>query len=236
MKMKNKMQVPLFVFLMAASFLMPQTSFAENQTQVPRDNKEAINTLNDLIEVAKNGQEGYRTAAEGISDAGLRSKFISLSNERAGFVKELQEQVRSLGGDPEKNSSVTGAMHRGWINLKAAVSKKDEGAIIAECKRGDEDAVKSYEEALKKEELGADVRSLVEKQASQVRSDYDNLLQMERDDKVNKAKEDVQDDLDKAYDKAADAEEKADEHVDKAADKAQDTLEKERNDIREDAN
>lgn len=39
---------------------------------------------------------------------------------------------------------------RGWINLKAAVTGTDGAAIITECERGDEVAVKHYEDALEK--------------------------------------------------------------------------------------
>jgi uncharacterized protein (TIGR02284 family) len=70
--------------------------------------------------------------------------------------------VRRLGGDPERTGSVAAAVHRGWINLKSAVTGKDDAAILTECERGEELAVKSFEDALDKD-LPADVRALVDR-------------------------------------------------------------------------
>jgi uncharacterized protein (TIGR02284 family) len=75
----------------------------------------------------------------------------------------LKAEVRRLGGDPDKSGTVGGAIHRGWINLKAAVTGKNEEAIINECERGEEHAAHVYEDALKKD-LPMDTRSIVERQ------------------------------------------------------------------------
>ncbi|MGH8575498.1 MAG: DUF2383 domain-containing protein [Gammaproteobacteria bacterium] len=35
----------------------------------------------------------------------------------------MQEQVRLLGGDPDKRSSVAGTLHRAWVDIKAAIPR-----------------------------------------------------------------------------------------------------------------
>lgn len=54
-------------------------------------------------------------------------------------------------------------MARGWIDLKAAVTGQNDAAIITECERGEQVAVRNYEEA-RKHELPSDVRTIVERQ------------------------------------------------------------------------
>src|SRR5918911_5770041 len=127
------------------------------------DNDRVISTLNDLIETCKDGQEGFRQAAEGVKHGELKTLFHTYSQQRAQFAGELQGEVRRLGGDPERTGSVAASLHRGWINLKSAVTGKDDAAIITECERGEQVAVKNYEDALKKD-LPGDVRALVERQ------------------------------------------------------------------------
>ena len=75
-------------------------------------NKEAISVLNDLIETSKDGQEGFKTCAEDIKHPELKSLFMQRSADCATAASELQAQVRSLGGDPETSTSVSGDMHR----------------------------------------------------------------------------------------------------------------------------
>src|SRR5688572_380431 len=112
------------------------------------NDKNAIAVLNELIEVCKDGENGFRVAAEGAKNSDLRSLFISYSAQRAAFAAELQREVERLGGKPEKSGSVAGAAHRGWIHLKEAVTGADEAAIISECERGEDAAKAAYEKAL----------------------------------------------------------------------------------------
>ena len=143
------------------------------------DNDNVISTLNNLIETCKDAQEGFRQAAEGVKNSELKTLFHAYSTQRAQFAGELQNEVRRLGGDPEKSSSTLGALHRGWINLKAAVTGEDEGAIISECERGEDAAVRNYEDAIKSE-LPGNVRELVERQFAEVKTAHDRIRSLER--------------------------------------------------------
>jgi uncharacterized protein (TIGR02284 family) len=127
------------------------------------DRDDVISVLNDLIETSRDGVNGFRTAAESVQSAQAKAVFMTRAQLIERAVGELQAEVRRLGGDPEKSGSVTGSLHRGWINLKSAIMGKDDDAIITECERGEESAVKSYQDALDKE-LPADVRAIVERQ------------------------------------------------------------------------
>lgn len=134
-----------------------------------QQNDKAISTLNDLIEYCKDGQHGYHTAAEDVKNTELKSLFNNYAQQRAEFVTQLKDAVRTIGGDPEKTGSVTGSLHRTWIDIKSAVSSGDEGSILAECDRGDSAAEAKYDEALKAN-LPAQVRDIVKKQHDGIRS------------------------------------------------------------------
>jgi uncharacterized protein (TIGR02284 family) len=127
------------------------------------DNDDVISVLNDLIETCEDGVRGFHTAADAVEDPQARSVFNTRADYIARSEADLRALVRRLGGDPEHHGSVSGAVHRGWINLKAAVTGKDDEAIIAECERGEDAAVERYEDALE-QDLPPDVRSLVDRQ------------------------------------------------------------------------
>ena len=112
------------------------------------DNDEVISTLNGLIETCKDGQMGFKEASEGVERSDLKSFFSECSLQRSQFSGELQSLVRTLGGEPEDSGSVAGSLHRGWINIKSAVTGKDEGSILNECERGEDAAKKAYKDAL----------------------------------------------------------------------------------------
>ena len=87
-------------------------------------NDEIISTLNDLIETSKDGEHGFKTCAENVKDMELKQLFTAAAQRCAEGAKELQEQVRLLGGDPDEHSSVAGTLHRaGWISKRQSRGK-----------------------------------------------------------------------------------------------------------------
>jgi uncharacterized protein (TIGR02284 family) len=111
-------------------------------------NEDIVSTLNELIETCKDGQEGFKQAAEGVERSDLKSLFFEFSQQRSHFAGELQSLVQTLGADPETSGSIAGSLHRGWINIKSAVTGRDEKAVLDECERGEDSAKNTYKSAL----------------------------------------------------------------------------------------
>jgi len=137
--------------------------------------KEILSTVNGLIETLKDGQEGFAEAAEAVTNPQLKSVFNEYSQQRSRFADELQSQARQIGEyKAEDSGSTAGAMHRTWINLKAAISTKEEHAILAECERGEDSAVKQYNEAMKSG-LSTPWSSIISRQYSEIKSAHDHI-------------------------------------------------------------
>lgn len=136
--------------------------------------EEAISTLNGLISTCKDGEAGFKDAAEGVERSDLKTLFTEYSQQRAQFASVLQELVRRHGGDPETTSSVAGAVHRGWMDLKAAITGGDEGAILNECERGEDHAKEAYLTALK-EPLPTNIADVVQQQSQAVLAAHNRI-------------------------------------------------------------
>jgi len=147
----------------------PMTSESELNNGTA-SNDDVISTLNELIETCKDGQEGFKQAAEGVERSDLKSLFFEFSQQRAHFAGELQNLVQSLGGDAETSGSTAGAMHRGWINLKSAITGKDEKAVLNECERGEDSAKNTYKDALEDNSLPGNIMETV-------RDQYESIVQ-----------------------------------------------------------
>jgi uncharacterized protein (TIGR02284 family) len=141
------------------------------------DKKEVVSTLNDLIETCKDGEKGFKTCAENIDSQQIKSTLSQRAQECAQGAQELQGLVKSLGGEAETSSSVSGTMHRGWIDIKGAVTGKDEAAVLNECERGEDLALESYRNALDKD-LPQEIRSIVERQFHGVMRNHNQVKQM----------------------------------------------------------
>ena len=53
-------------------------------------NDDVISCLNGLIETAKDGQQGFQEAADGVERSDLKSLFYEFSQQRAQFAGDLQ--------------------------------------------------------------------------------------------------------------------------------------------------
>jgi uncharacterized protein (TIGR02284 family) len=153
--------------------------FTDRDSTNTESNDSVISTLNSLIETCKDGQYGFKEAAEGVERTDLKSLFYEFSQQRAEFAGVLQGLVRSLGGEPEDTGSISGAAHRSWIDIKAAVTGRDEEAILNECERGEDYAREAYTDALKLT-LPANVTDILTQQAQAVQAAH-NRVKMLRD-------------------------------------------------------
>jgi uncharacterized protein (TIGR02284 family) len=141
--------------------------------------KEVISTLNTLIETCRDGEQGFREAAQNLKDPTVKTLFNEMSHERARFADELKSEVQRLGGNPEEGGSVSGAMHRGWMDVKGAVTGRDDKQIIAEAERGEDVAVSTYQKALE-EPLPPAIESVVSRQYQHVKQAHDRVRDLER--------------------------------------------------------
>lgn len=162
----------------------PMTADAVPVSSGQETNDDVISTLNGLIETCRDGQEGFKDAAEGIKRSDLKSLFYEFSQQRAEFAGVLQGLVRSLGGDPETEGSFSGAMHRGWIDLKSAITGGDEQSILNECERGEDSAKNAYSDALKMN-LPSNVSDVIRQQSQAIQAAHNRIKEL-RDSGKNK--------------------------------------------------
>jgi uncharacterized protein (TIGR02284 family) len=131
--------------------------------------------LNELIETSRDGEKGFRTAAEDTKNAELKDIFLKRAEDCAKGASQLQQLVAKRGEKPEEGGSVAGAMHRGWVNLKATLTGRDDVAILEECERGEDVAKAKYRKALEDDDLPADARQIVQRQYEGVLRNHDQV-------------------------------------------------------------
>lgn len=136
---------------------------------------DSIDVLEKLIETCRDGQEGYRDAAQHVKDPQLKGWFNEQSLERARFAGELENHVQRLGkSDPDRKGSVSAALHRKWFELKEKFSSASDLAVLEEVERGEDNAKHNYQDALRGE-LPADMREIVQRQSESVFAAHDRV-------------------------------------------------------------
>lgn len=127
-------------------------------------NDEAVGVLNDLIENCKDGEFGFRACAEHTKREDLRAVLSQRADECSRSARELQTHVTELGGRSDNRGTAAGALHRGWVAVRGTLSGYTDLAMLEECERGEDVALKRYREALEHDDLPPSLRTTIERQ------------------------------------------------------------------------
>lgn len=142
------------------------------------DNQGQISTLNTLIATLIDSVSGYEDAASNSDGGRFQEMFRNRAQERNRLVDELRSEVRRLGGNPEDDGSFMGKTHQRFMDLKAAVTGRDDQSIVNEVERGEDYLKEKFETALNGDSLTAETRSTVERVYQSVRSGHDQMSQI----------------------------------------------------------
>ena len=139
------------------------------------DPKARIDLLKELIQLCRDGQNGFREAAEKLTDPSARAFFQETSLERGRFVGELDNELHRLGEkDVDTSGTVSGAIHREWMNMKSALGGGDH-AILAEAERGEDAAKEAYRKAIESKNLSQEILPVITQQYQSVGRAHDRV-------------------------------------------------------------
>jgi uncharacterized protein (TIGR02284 family) len=140
---------------------------------------EDITILNTLTATLIDSVTGFEDAADNIEGGSrLQQLFRDRAGERRKVVESLREEVRRLGGDPEAEGSFLGRAHQRFLDLKSAITGRDEAAIVNEVERGEDYLKEKFETALNSGALAGETRAVVEQAYQSVKSGHDQVSQL----------------------------------------------------------
>ena len=111
------------------------------------ENDKRLSDLVHLVEVNTNSEEGFLNAAKNIRNSELENQLIDYARQHARFAAEIQQEVVRLGGNPPEHGTASGEVHRGWMDLKSALTGNSAGAILSSCESGEDSALGAYDQA-----------------------------------------------------------------------------------------
>jgi uncharacterized protein (TIGR02284 family) len=130
-------------------------------------NQEIINDLKLLVDIVNDGKEGYTSAGEVTDSLELKALFLKYAAQRIAYAAELKQHIALHGGESEnEEGGILGILHRTWIDIKQALSSREEVAVLKAVETGEKAALEKYDQILEKKLLHADHISMLQKQRS----------------------------------------------------------------------
>ena len=135
-------------------------------------NKAMESVLLDVIKTLQDGQKGFADIGEHLKDEQVKRYFLAESLKRANFRAELENELHRAGmADVNESGTVGGAMRRAWGDLKAKLGGGDH-TLLETAEQGEDEAKKTYKEALE-QELPYPVRALLLEQQAHILASHD---------------------------------------------------------------
>jgi uncharacterized protein (TIGR02284 family) len=136
--------------------------------------------LNALLEKTYDAQRGYSNAAEVTNHVQLKRWLAQQGVRRTEFAAVLTGEMKRMNKTPELDGSFTGDMHRGWMNIKVALSLHKDEPILEECLTGEKYAIHEYGKVLEnKDELPPSVVSILQSQKEEIQSTVNKINSLE---------------------------------------------------------
>ncbi|MBT0608202.1 ferritin-like domain-containing protein [Aequorivita echinoideorum] len=138
-----------------------------------------VNNLQDLLEKNYDAEKGFKKAMEDSKSPQLKSFLKEQAVQRNRFATELSHELRNLNEKPKESGSVTGSLHRTWIDIKTAVAGNSDEAVLEECIRGEKASADEYKEKLEKQNFPPQISNLLQKQATEINSTLSRVKTLE---------------------------------------------------------
>ncbi|MES2339762.1 MAG: PA2169 family four-helix-bundle protein [Pseudomonadota bacterium] len=139
------------------------------------DTSHDIRTLNGLIATTIDSVDGYTEAAKDSENARFAAMFTARAQERRSVASDLQGEVSRLGGNPEDDGTILAGAHRVFLDLKAAVTGRDDKAIVNEVERGEDHIKAKFEDAMQDGDLSPETKSAIGAAWGSVKAGHDEM-------------------------------------------------------------
>jgi len=95
--------------------------------------------LQEVLTRYVDSRDGYKQAAEIVSDEGLTRTFQHIADRRERIAGRVAELLHSDGRQPDVSGSPEAGVHRWWIRMRDKLADHDSSVVVEECLRGEKE-------------------------------------------------------------------------------------------------
>lgn len=153
-----------------------KTSLEEAREQTHKD---TVNVLQGIIEKNYDAEKGYKKAMQDAKNPALKNFLKQQALQRSTFATAIDKELRDLGEEPKESGSITGSLHRAWIDIKSSVAGNDDEAVLEEVIRGEKASVDEYEDVMKKHTLAPKIQNVLQSQLRDIQGTLNRVKTLE---------------------------------------------------------
>ena len=137
------------------------------------DNQKKIqHSLNDLIEIARDGSDFYTEAASKVDNPELATLFTQMAGHKREIVSGLTADVAATGGEPADKGTMGGSMRQTYANMRAALGNRDY-AYVAELEEVEDKLLEAFRDTISDEDTPPAAKAAAQRHLPRVQECHD---------------------------------------------------------------
>ena len=160
--------------MMSSSVFTPLAAGDTHEPDGVQINEDAVDTLNDLLEICRDGEYGFTECAAHTKASDLKLVLGQRAQDCKAASADLMALIRQMGGKCDEGGTAMGAIHRGWVAAKGTITGYSDLDMLNECERAEDVALAHYRKALN-QNLPEAAHALVKQQAGGAQRNHDQI-------------------------------------------------------------
>lgn len=147
------------------------------------ENKEEVSVLNDLLHIINDRQEGFSRVEAKVWESypAVKTDYARMHSLGTIMKNELMNLIQDHGGDPSDTTTVAGALHRTWIDIRNSFTiglNNIQDATIENVVFGEKAAIEAYQNAIDSGKLSQKSLDVVSEHLKNIKDSYYQFKQM----------------------------------------------------------
>jgi len=137
-------------------------------------NEKKISVLNDLLKITNDRLEGYEKVEGKVWEMNhsLQNDYEHMTSRTKMMKNQIIDLITERGGEANDSTSISGSLHRAWIDIKNSVLINNlQESTLENVIFGENAAIQSYQEALDSGDLDTESSEIISEQLKDIK-DY----------------------------------------------------------------
>lgn len=131
---------------------------------------DTLSNINHLLAYLHDSHKGYKHSANIIEDDQLEKELINAAARREKMIDTLESVIANNNQKPTQHGTLSGAVHRIFVDLKSLVTGHNPSTTLREIERGENILIQEYHHTLEKISH-PEMHQLLQKQLSSIQED-----------------------------------------------------------------
>jgi uncharacterized protein (TIGR02284 family) len=135
-------------------------------------------TLNELIEITRDGETFYRHAAAEVESPELRQLFEEMAQVKSAIIQALALKVAANDAHPAQGRTLFGKLREAYAELRAGAAEEKDATYVAQLEAAEDRILAAYEDALKAADT--DVQALLGIELPKLRACHARMSELKK--------------------------------------------------------